>query len=209
MNHRLEMKAESTSSDLKDRGQAMNGHLPAHQTPRDCINRHPWENWFTRCIVQYIKGTTVGSVCCNHLKGYLGATSKSKCYGLWRALGLLQHGNNRPHTGYHCVVTAWQHYATYRIPLCCYSMAALCHILDTIVLLQHGSTMSHTGYHCVVTAWQHYATYWIPLCCYSMAALCHILDTIVLLQHGMSLSHSRMLLVEDLMMKSRMCSSSG
>ena len=153
MNHRLEMKAESTSSDLKDRGQAMNGHLPAHQTPRDCINRHPWENWFTRCIVQYIKGTTVGSVSCNHLKGYLGATSKSKCYGLWRALGLLQHGNNRPHTGYHCVVTAWQHYATYRIPLCCYSMAALCHILDTIVLLQHGSTMPYTGYHCFVTAW--------------------------------------------------------
>ena len=30
MNNRLEMKTDSTSSDLKDKGQAMNGHLPAY-----------------------------------------------------------------------------------------------------------------------------------------------------------------------------------
>jgi len=57
---------------------------------------------------------------------------------------LLQHYSTRPHTAYHCVVTV----ATYSIPVCCYGMITLGHILHTSVLLQ----WPHTAYHFVFTS---------------------------------------------------------
>jgi hypothetical protein len=42
MNYRLEMKAVTVSSDLKDRGQAMNGHWPAHTNTNIYVQRHLW-----------------------------------------------------------------------------------------------------------------------------------------------------------------------
>ena len=78
-----------------------------------------------------------------------------------------------------------------------------------LILMQHDSTRPHTARQYVVTEWQQYATYCISVCCYSMTALGHILHTSVLLEHGISLRHLRMLLVENLLKKSRMCSSNG
>ena len=57
--------------------------------------------------------------------------------------------------------------ATYCIPVCCYSLAVLDHILHISVLLQHDSTRPHTACKRVVTV----ATYCIPVSCYSVTAL--------------------------------------
>jgi hypothetical protein len=75
MNLRLEMKAVSTSSDLKDRGQAMKGHLPAHPNTNIYVQRRLWENWCKHCpavtttlFYSVSQGNMAGSVCCNQLK---------------------------------------------------------------------------------------------------------------------------------------------
>jgi hypothetical protein len=173
MNHRLEMKADSTSSLLKDRGKAINSHLPAHANIKIYVQRHHWEHRCIHCpavittlLYNTSQGTTTGSVCCNHLKANLGPTIRSECFvPLCCYVGHILHTSlllQWPHTAYQSVVTV----VTYCIPVCCYSG----HVLHTSLLLQ----WPHTAYQCFVTV----ATYCITLSCYSG----HILHISVLLQ---------------------------
>jgi len=150
----------------------MNGHLPAQPNTKIYVRRHLWEHRCTNCpavtttlLHSTSQGTITGGVCCNHLKDYLTKTIRSKCCGLGRTLVLLQHDSTRPLTAYQCVVTV----ATYCIPVCCYSMTALGHILQTSAF--YSGHILHTS---VLLQWPH-TEYTVS--CYSG----HILHTSMLL----------------------------
>jgi hypothetical protein len=132
MNHRLEMKADSLSSHLKDRGQAISVHLPQHPntkiyiqrqlsehrcTPVCCYSDHilhtimlmQWSHTAYQCVVRVAKYCI--PICC-----YSGHTLHPSLLLQW------------PHSAYQCVVTV----ATFCISVFCYSG----HILHTSVLMQ-------------------------------------------------------------------------
>ena len=169
MNHRLEMEADSTSSDLKDREQAMNGHLPAHPN----INIYS-QSTFGNTGTHTVPLSPQIYFTVHHKAPQLAVSVvtilRLKCCGLCRTLVLLLHDSTRPNTACQCVVAV----ATYYMPVYCH----IGHILRISMLLQ----WPHTAYKCVVTV----ATCCITVCCYSG----HILHTRVLLQHDSTRPHT-------------------
>jgi hypothetical protein len=128
MNHRMEIKAESTLSYLKDRELANNGHLPAQQNT----------------IFMY-KGTS-GRTGANTvlLSPHLYYTANHRATQLEVSVVInLKVIWDQP-SDQNIVNTAEL--------LSCYNMIALGHILHTSVLLQHDTTRPHIAYQCVVTA---------------------------------------------------------
>jgi hypothetical protein len=152
MNHRLEMKADSSSSHFKDRGQAISVHLPEHPNTKIYVQRQFLEHRCTLvcCYCDHIQHTSVLMQWPHTAYQYVVTVAKY-CIPVCYYSGHILHPSlllQWPPTAYQFVVTV----ATFCISVFCYSG----HILHISVLMQ----WPLAAYQCFVTV----ATYCIRVC---------------------------------------------